>query len=102
MKPRTLYIIVWLLPAAYWALNLGFALYLSHASPDCIINEGFARGCILFGADVSDAAYNAGMYISWGLIFFVIPWTILGAIIGSILLMISIGRKSRQEETPDA
>lgn len=57
--------------------------------PGCIVNEGFAKSCILTtGTDVGPRLYDIGMSVNWGLIFFygpvVLVWTLLVRIIATI------------------
>jgi hypothetical protein len=61
-------------------------------NPGCIINEGFSKGCTIGSLDFNGIGYSMGMYASWGLITFVVPWTIFFGIIALIALLVNIAK----------
>ena len=88
MKPRNVFLLIWLFPLGLWVLENVFLQYLRWSNTDCIVHGGFARGCFFFGSDISERAYDIFMNASWGFVFFTLPYTIVVGVLGLILMWI--------------
>ena len=86
---RWWWVLIGYLPLAYWAVQLWMLNHYS-ATDGCVVNEGFSKGCIWDGEDISEWLYGLGMSVSWGFALFIAPLTLAWtAIVALIYLLVA-------------
>ena len=101
MNPRTLFLVIWLSPAALWLLNWGFFGLLKLIPDNCQINEGFTRGCEIGGIDFNTLAGWSAFYAFLGLLF-VVPWTVILPLAKGLVKLVLAEKSHRKGKDPHA
>ncbi len=93
MKNKTLFLLIPLL-FAFSPMILIYTILVPLqflAGTDCVVNEGFAKGCILLGVDTSSFLYSIGM-TGW-LMLLTIPLGLVFFLISLIYLIFTLFKK---------
>jgi len=96
VKRSNLWMLIGYVPIPIWVVIIVVLKIIVYAGENCVVNEGYSRGCIVLGMDFNGLAYDLGMLATWGAALFVFPVAIIWTGILFLVLMvraIKIARK---------